>query len=363
MTEVEFSIGEEHLDWIKKYLKNSSPSGNEINGQKMWLDYISPYIDDHFVDSYGNVAAVINPAEKFKMVIEAHADEVAWYVHTITHDGFLHVEKNGGADPGIAPSQRVRINTKNGVVPGIFGWPAIHTRNKSSSLKVPNPDTIFVDCGCSSKKEVAALGIQVGDCVTYETGLRIMNKNWYVGRGQDNKMGGFMIATVARLLRENDVHLPFGLYIVNSVQEEVGLHGAGLMAHRIKPNLALVTDVTHATHTPLMSKNKQGDIESGLGPVITKSPSVHNKLRELLIATAREKKIPFQLAVSSKKTGTDADAFAYAGAGIPSALVSLPLRYMHTTVETTHKHDIENTIRLMYNVVCSMTPDFNFSYF
>jgi putative aminopeptidase FrvX len=363
MTEIEFNIGKEDLEWIKKYLRNASPSGNEINGQKIWLDYIKPHVDDHIIDAYGNVAAVINPTSKFKVVLEAHADEVAWYVHTITQDGFLHVEKNGGADPGIAPSQHVRINTENGVIPGIFGWPAIHTRKASSSHKVPAPETIFIDCGCSSRKQVMALGIQIGDCVTYETGLRIMNHDWLVGRGQDNKMGGFMIATVARLLRENDVQLPFGLYMVNSVQEEVGLHGAGLMANKIKPNCAFVTDVTHATHTPLMDKNKHGDIQSSLGPVITKAPSVHNKLRELLVNTAQHKGIPYQLTVSSKKTGTDADAFAYAGAGIPSALVALPLRYMHTTVETTHKSDVENAVKLLYNVICSITPDFNFNYF
>jgi putative aminopeptidase FrvX len=114
---------------------------------------IKPYVDDHIIDAYGNVAAVINPTSKFKVVLEAHADEVTWYVHSITRDGFLHVEKNGGADPGIAPSQHVRINTKNGVVPGIFGWPAIHTRKAPSSHKVPAPETIFIDCSCSSRSK------------------------------------------------------------------------------------------------------------------------------------------------------------------------------------------------------------------
>jgi putative aminopeptidase FrvX len=184
-----------------------------------------------------------------------------------------------------------------------------------------------------------------------------------VGRGQDNKVGGFIIATVARLIRANKVLLPFSLYIVNSVQEEVGLRGAALMASRIKPDCAIVTDVTHATNTPLVNKNKQGDIELGLGPVITKAPSVHNKLREYLVNTAREGKIPFQLAVSSKKTGTDTDSFAYTATGIPSALVALPLRYMHTTVETTHTRDIENTINLLYKAIASLTPDINLKYF
>jgi putative aminopeptidase FrvX len=361
ITSTEISLTEQEIEWLKKYIENASPSGNEVAGQKMWLEYIKPYSDDFFVDAYGNVTAIINPQEEFKVMIEAHADEIAWYVHTITADGFLHVEKNGGSDPGIAPSQKVRIHTEHGVVPAIFGWPAIHMR--SSSGKAPKLDVLFVDCGCSSRSEVEKLGIQVGDCITYESSLSILNENFIVGRGQDNKMGGFMIAFVARLLRENEIRLPFGLYIVNAVQEEVGLRGAGMIANRIKPDCAIATDVTHATHTPMVDKKKEGDIDLGKGPVVMKAPPIHNKLREFIVNAARKNKIPYQLAVSSKKTGTDADALAYTKNGIPTSLISLPLRYMHTTVETTHRADIENSIRLLYAVLRSITPDFNFQYF
>lgn len=361
-SDLDVNISENDIGWIKKYIKNSSPSGNEVNGQRIWLDFIKPYIDDHFVDNYGNVAAIINPGAPFKVVIEAHADEIAWYVHTITKDGFIHVQKNGGSDPGIAPSQKVKIHTEKGVVRGIFGWPAIHTRKSSSKLIEPKPDTIFIDCGCTSRKEVDELGIQVGDCITYDSGLDVMNHNFLVGRGQDNKIGGYMIASVARLLSENEVKLPFSLYIVNAVQEEVGLNGAGMIANNIKPDCAIVTDVTHATHIPIIGKNGLSDIDLALGPVITKAPPVHNKLREHIVSVARENNIPYQLSVSSKKTGTDADAFAYTGSGIPTALVSLPLRYMHTTVETTSKDDIENTIRLLYRSVTALDPKFNFKY-
>lgn len=356
-----FDFSDKEIRWIEKYLRNATPPGNEISGQKMWLDYIRPFVDDIITDEYGNVAGVINPDADFKVVIEAHADEIAWYIHTISSKGFLHVEKNGGADAGIAPSQKVRIHTENGVVLGVFGWPAVHTRDSHTSN--PKADTIFIDCGCASRKEVEKLGIQVGDCITYDSGLSVMNDNFFVGRGQDNKIGGFMIATVASLMKRNDVKLPYGLYIVNSVQEEVGLRGASLMANRIKPACAIVTDVTHATNTPLIDKNKEGDIELGLGPVIVKSPSVHIKLREHIVQTARENNIAYQLSVKSKKTGTDADSFAYTGTGIPSALVSLPLRYMHTTVETTHKEDIKNCVHLLCQTLTSLKPDFNFSYF
>lgn len=341
-----FQLSTNEIKWIDNYLRNATPSGNEINGQKMWLSFVKPFCDEVLTDQYGNAAAVISAKESFKVVIEAHADEIAWYVHTITSQGFLHVEKNGGADPDIAPSQRVRIHTDKGIVPGIFGWPAVHTRKNDSGTD-PKPETIFVDCGCSSRDEVEHLGIQVGDCVTYDSWLSILNERFLVGRGQDNKIGGFIIAKVLKCIREAGIRLPYALYVVNAIQEEVGLRGAALMANRIKPQCAIVTDVTHATHTPLIDKNKQGDIELGLGPVITKSPSVHNKLREYIVGIAKENNIPFQLAVSSKKTGTDTDSFAYAGSGIPSALISLPLRYMHTTVETTHKEDVLNMTHLL----------------
>jgi putative aminopeptidase FrvX len=362
MVAADIKIKKDDINWISRYIDNISPSGNEVEGQKTWLDFISPYIDDQIIDAYGNVAAIINPGQNFKVVIEAHADEIAWYVHTITSDGFLHVEKNGGSDPGIAPSQRVNIRTETGVVKGIFGWPAIHMR-KGSDDKSPSPNTIFIDCGCTSAKQIAEMGIQVGDCVTYESGFSVLNKNYFVGRGQDNRIGGFMTAMTAKMIRENDVQLPYSLYIVNAVQEEVGLHGAGMMANRIKPNCAIVTDVIHATHTPMVSKTKQGDVDLGLGPVIVKAPPVHNKMRELLVDVARRNDIPYQLAVKTKKTGTDADAFAYTQEGIPSCLISLPLRYMHTTVETTAKSDIENSIRLLYCALQRITPDFNFNYF
>jgi putative aminopeptidase FrvX len=359
--ETPVAITPDDLHWIKKYLRNASPSGNEVAGQKLWLDYVKDYCDTHWVDAYGNVVAILNPEEKFKVVIEAHADEIAWYIHRITKNGFLHVEKNGGADPGIAPSQKVRIHTETGEVPGVFGWPAVHTRK--TDPKTPSAENIFIDCGCASDDDVAKLGIKVGDCVTYDSVFTVMNKDFFVGRGQDNKMGGYIIASVLRMLRQNEIKLPFGLYVVNSVQEEVGLHGAGMVAHAIKPNCVIATDVTHSTDTPLIDKDKQGEISLGEGPVVTKAPPVHNKLRQLIVDTAREEHVKFQLAVSSKKTGTDADAFAYTNAGIPSALISLPLRYMHTTMETTHRADVENSIRLLSAVLSKLKPDMDFNYF
>ncbi|MAC95576.1 MAG: peptidase M42 [Flavobacteriales bacterium] len=357
-------INKEGEKFLFEYLNNPSPTGYESEGQKIWLNQIKPYVDETFVDTYGTAVAVINPEADYKVVIEAHADEISWYVHYITKDGFIYLRRNGGSDHMIAPSKRVNIHTKKGIVKAVFGWPAIHTRlnNDSGKEDTPKMSNIFLDCGCKDKEEVEKLGIHVGCVVTYEDEAMILNKKYYVGRALDNRIGGFMIAEVARLLKEDKKKLPFGLYIVNAVQEEVGLRGAQMIVERIKPNVAIITDVCHDTQTPMINKVEQGDFTAGDGPVVAYGPAVQNNLRELIIDTAEKQKIPFQRYAASRITGTDTDAFAYATGGVASALISLPLRYMHTTVEMVHKEDVENVIRLIYESLLCIKNKEDFAY-
>ena len=353
-------ITKESQKFMEAYLNNASPTGFETEGQKLWLKYITPYIDEYFTDNYGTTVGVINPTADYKVVIEAHADEISYFVHYITKEGFIYVRRNGGSDHMIAPSKRVNIHTEKGTVKAVFGWPAIHMRQEKE--ETPSMKNIFLDCGCESKEEVEALGIHVGCVITYEDEFMILNKNRYVGRALDNRMGGFMIAEVARLLKENKVELPFGLYIVNAVQEEVGLRGAEMIANKIKPNVAIITDVCHCTQTPMVNKIEQGDLSAGKGPVLTVGPAVQNNLLKLVTKVAEKNKIPFQRAAVSRATGTDTDAFAYSSGGIPSMLISLPLRYMHTTVEMCSKEDVENTIHLIFEALKSIKKDQDFRY-
>jgi putative aminopeptidase FrvX len=348
-------------EFLFKYLNNHSPTGFESSGQMIWLDYLKPYIDDYISDTYGTVVGIINPDSDYKVVIEAHADEISWFVNYITDDGYIYVIRNGGSDHQIAPSKRVNIHTDKGIVKGVFGWPAIHVRNAKTE-KSPSLDNIFIDVGCESKKDVENLAIHVGCVITFEDKLINLNKNYLTGRALDNRMGGFMIAEVAKRLKENNIKLNFGLYIVNSVQEEIGLRGAQMIAERIKPNVAIVTDVTHDTQSPMYDKKKSGDIKAGNGPSLTYGPAVQNNLLKLLLNTAKSNKIPFQLSAASRFTGTDTDAFAYSNDGVASALISLPLKYMHTTVETVHKDDVENCIKLIYESVLSVKNGQDFRY-
>lgn len=357
-------LTEKSFEFLRNYINNPSPVGFESIGQKLWLEYLKPYVDNHFVDSYGTAVGVINPDHTFKVVIEAHADEISWFVNYITPEGFIYLKRNGGVDHQIAPSQRVFIHGKKGLVKAVFGWPAIHTRINNADQKEPQPkvDNLFLDCGARTKKQVEQLGVHIGSVVTYRDGFEEIAYDCYVGRAFDNRIGGFMIAEVARLLKENKKKLPFGLYVVNAVQEEIGLRGAEMIARRIKPDVAIITDVTHDSTTPMISKMAEGDTSCGKGPALTYGPAVHNKLLDFVQKVADKNKIPYQLKTVFRSTGTDTDSFAYANEGCPSVLISIPLRYMHTTVEMLHKKDIEHTIQLMYESLLALTPKINLRY-
>lgn len=348
--------------FLESYLNSNSPTGfeYELGGQKQWIEYISKYVDKVEIDNYGTAYGVIgNKESNFKVVIEAHSDEISWFVNYIDSKGYIKVIKNGGSDAQIAPSMRVHLWGSKGVVNGIFGHPAIHIQYRKDKVDL---DSIFIDIGASSKKEVIEMGINIGTVVTFQDKFMKLGKNNYTGRALDNRIGGFMIAEVARRLKEKNKELPYQLFIVNSVQEEVGLRGAEMIANTIKPNVAIVTDVCHETSSPCYTASKEGEHLGGKGGVITRAPAVHNRLRQLVINTASEKKIPFQLAASSRATGTDTDAFAYSNGGVPSVLISLPLKYMHSTVETVHKDDVKNVIKLIYQTLLNIEENHNFKY-
>ena len=352
------------FSFFRNYINTPSPVGFEYTGQQLWIDYIRPFVDEIFTDPYGTAVGVINPQHQFKVVIEAHVDEISWFVNYITNEGLIYLKRNGGVDHQIAPGQRVLIHGKKGPVKAVFGWPAIHTRiNNQDKEPVAKVENLFLDCGARNKKEIEDLGIHVGAVVTYQDGFDELAYNYYIGRAFDNRIGGFMIAEVARLVKENRKKLPFGLYVVNAVQEEIGLRGAEMIARRIKPNLAIITDVTHDTTTPMINKTVEGDTSCGKGPSLSYGPAVHNKLLQFVENVAEKNKIPVQLRAVSRSTGTDTDSFAYANDGCPSVLISIPLRYMHTTVEMLHRYDIEQTIRLMYETILALTPQTKLSYF
>ncbi len=353
---------ENNIKFLYEYLNNASPTGFESTGQQIWLDYMKPYIDESIVDVYGTAVGVVNPGKEYKVVIEAHSDEISWFVNYITDSGYIYVRRNGGSDHQIAPSMRVNLHTrKNGIVKGIFGWPAIHVRD-SAKEETPSLKNIFIDVGASTKAEVEAMGIHVGTVATFEDGLMELNEKFYVGRALDNRIGGYIIAEVARKLKENKIDLPYTLYVVNAVQEEIGLRGSEMISRRLKPDVAVVIDVTHDTQSPMYDKKKDGDIACGKGPTLSYGPAVQNNLLNMIMDLAEDKKIPFQRAAVSRSTGTDTDSFAYSAEGVASALISLPQKYMHTTVEMVHKDDVQACIDLYYEFLLNLKSGTDFRY-
>src|SRR6476620_11683874 len=294
-------LTEKSLNFFRNYINTPSPVGFEYTGQKLWIDYVKPYVDDIITDPYGSAVGVINPTNSFKVVLEAHVDEISWFVNYITNEGLMYLKRNGGVDHQIAPGQRVWIHGKSGPVKAVFGWPAIHTRiGNSDKEPVPKVENLFLDCGARSKKEIEELGIHVGAVVTYQDGFDELANDYLIGRAFDNRIGGFMIAEVARQLKENSQSLPYALYVVNAVQEEVGLRGAEMIARRIKPNIAIITDVTHDTSTPMINKIIEGDIQCSKGPSLAYGPAVHNKLLDIVQEVASKSNIPVQMRAVSR---------------------------------------------------------------
>src|ERR1700694_2277571 len=233
------SLSDRSLDFFRNYINTPSPVGFEYTGQRLWLDYIKPFTVQTFTDPYGTAVAVVNPNHAFKVVIEAHVDEISWFVNYITNEGLIYLKRTGGVNHQTAPAQRVLIHGKKGPVKAVFGWPAIHTRlGNADKEPVAKVENLFLDCGARNKKEIEDLGIHVGAVVTYQDGFDELAYDYFIGRAFDNRIGGIMIAEGARMLRENKKKLPFGLYVVNAVQEEIGLRGAEMIARRIKPNVA-----------------------------------------------------------------------------------------------------------------------------
>tara|TARA_B100000963_G_scaffold119023_1_gene103671 strand:+ start:512 stop:1576 length:1065 start_codon:yes stop_codon:yes gene_type:complete len=347
--------------FLEKYLNATSPTGMETAGQQIWLDYIRPYVDDTYTDIYGTAVGVINPGMDYKVVIEAHADEIGWTVSHIDSKGFIRVVRNGGSDHHIAPGTPVKILGDNGIVNGHFGWLAIHERKGSQAKLTPDVNKLFIDVEASSKKEVEEMGIFVGTPLVYDTSFKERNGR-FISRALDNRIGGYMIAQVAKKLHDKKEKLPYSLYIVNAVQEEIGLVGAHMIANSIRPNVAIITDVCHDTSTPLMNPITAGDTKCGDGPVLFRGADIQLNLHKQVLEVAKKKKIKFQRGSYNGNSGTDTGAFYKAAGGVACQLISLPLKYMHTTVETVHEKDVKSVIKLIYNTLLSIEGGQDFRY-
>lgn len=345
-------------------LSTPSPTGFEMPGQRKWASYVAPFADSVSNDAYGSTWATLAGGRKsdVKLMLEAHADEIGFMIKNITSEGFIHIDRIGGSDYATARGRRVVFQGDKGAVKGIIGNTAIHIRDKSGGEKAPEVHELYVDVGAASAKEVAKLGLRVGHPGVYADLPEEFGNGRIVGRALDNRIGGFIIAEVMKRLFKQRSKLSCTVLAVNAVQEEIGGYGAKMVSHRLFPNVALCLDVTHATDTPGIDKAKHGAVTLGGGPSVTHGTCCHPNVIQRLLKVAASESLPIQHESSSRFSGTDTDDIFCVKEGIPTALISLPLRYMHSVVEVVDLKDVEKVIQLMTAFALSIKPTDSFGH-
>jgi endoglucanase len=343
------------VEFLKSLLETPAPTGFEMPVQRVWADWLRPHAARVECDAYGSTWAVVEGKSERIVMLAAHADEIGYMVKHIDENGFLWLDRVGGSDAATGRGRRLQILGDKGVVKGIIGNTAIHLRRDSSgSEKAPEVHDLWVDVGASNPEEVAELGIRVGHPAVYQDGPMEMANKRIVSRALDNRIGGYIIAQVLQKVAAAKRKPAFTLVCLNAVQEEVGGHGAVMATYRLKPDVCLCLDVTHATDTPGIEAAKFGKVKLGGGPTLTHGTANHPLVVNRLMKVAEEKKIPIQHESSGRFTGTDTDKIFPVRKGVPSALVSLPLRCMHSVVETAHLDDIAHSIDLLARFVMAL---------
>lgn len=337
---------EESFEFLRQIVNTPSPSGYEQKAQAVFREYTGRFADEVHTDVLGNSYAVINPEGYPRVMLSGHVDEIGFVVHYISDDGFIYFSPVGGHDSIVPVSQRVYIHTKHGPVLGIIGRKAVHLLGDEERRKKPDLSDLWIDIGVTSKKEAEEL-VRLGDTATYAYELQPLRGDLVTARGFDNKMGCYVVAEALRLLSDQRSALTAAVYAVSTVQEEVGLRGARTIAYEIDPQVAVTVDVGHSIDYPGVDKKKHGDQAIGKGPVVCRGSHINPLVFEMLVETATEKEIPYQIEVAGGRTGTDNDAIQLSRAGVATGLVSVPIRYMHTPCELLHLGDLENTVRLL----------------
>jgi putative aminopeptidase FrvX len=344
---------EESLKFLQSLVNTPSPSGHEGRGQRVWLNYVSNFADETYTDAYGNAVAVLNKGGSPRVMLAGHADEIGMTVNFINKDGFIYVRKLGGVDPAITKAQRVTIHTKKGPVRGVVGNVAPHLTKQDGEKKAPKIEDLFIDIGVSSRRD-AEKWLQIGDPITLVDEFELLRGDLAIGRAFDNKIGTFSVAEALRLLSEKKDGLKAEVSAVSNIMEEVGLLGARQIAYTIKPDCAIVVDVTHATDYPTVSQQQHGDIKMGKGPTITRGGCNHSAVVARLEKVAKQQGVKLQFEAMSATSGTDTDVIFWTRGGIPSALVSLPNRYMHSPVEMINLKDLEKIPPLLAGFCSSL---------
>jgi len=347
----------ESRDFLVRLLDEPAPSSFEMPAQRRWREYVEPFVDRVEVDVYGNHTAVLPGRDRISVMVVGHADEIGLIVKRIDDTGVLWFGTIGGIDAAVLPGTRVRVLTRKGIVPGVVGLPAVHLLPRGEPLKRPKLTELAIDIGADDKKAAGKL-VSVGDPVVFGEDFREMAGGFASHRAFDNRMGCWIVAEMLRASAKVKTRRAT-VYGVSSVQEETGVWGAGLVADRYLPTLAVAVDVTHDTTTPGITPTHFAHVKCGLGPVLTRGVRTNRRVFELLQQAARAAKIPVQIDIDEGHTGTDADPISSRRTGVPIANVSVACRYMHTPAEVIHLGDLEKAAALLAKFVTMLTDRFD----
>lgn len=344
-------MGLERIDFLEELLNTYSPSGREEEIQLKWGKYVSQYAHELRTDVVGNMIAILNPEAKYKVLITGHCDEISFIVQYIDDKGYIYFTEAGGIKAQNALGSRFKVLGKYGVVDGIVGVNAAHHGEESTKV---NAKDLYLDCGFNSKAE-ALEKVAVGDSIVYDLGVTYLQNGCIAARGLDNRTGAFIVAEVIRRLSQKDIKV--GVYGVSTVCEETNMAGAYSAGSSIAPDVALVSDVSFATDYPDLNQKELGDVSLGKGAILSQGSPINKKLNEKIEAAAKANNLDIQFELTPRLTGTDADKIKYTNMGVPVALISLPLRYMHSPSEIVQLSDIENTIEVFCKTIESFTGD------
>ena len=347
------------LDFLKQLVATPSPSGFEEPAQKVWQEYVKPFVDEVKKDVHGNVIGIINPNGHPKLMLSGHCDEIGFMISYINEKGFIYFRAIGGVDVNMLPTQRVIIHNKKNKVLGVIGKKAIHLMDEEERKRASSPkiDSLWIDIGTNKKSDTEKL-VSIGDPITFAAGFESLKNDLIVSRGFDDKMGSFIVAETLRLLSKQKIKA--AVYGVSTVQEEIGLRGARTSAYGISPDVGIAIDVTHSSDYPGSNPNITGEIKLGKGPAISRGANINPVVFDLLVNIAKTKKIPYQIEASPGATGTDANAIQVNKEGVATGLVSVPNRYMHTPVEVIAMSDLDNAAKLLANFAAKLATNISF---
>jgi len=337
-------VEKELKQFFKDLVQAPSPSGFEQPAQEVFRNYVKDKADEYKTDVHGNVIALKKGTGKLRLMIVGHADEIGLMVKFIDDNGFIRFAAIGGVDASILPALKVKIYHGKKVYRGVIGKKPIHLLKPEERGKAAKMEDLWIDFGAKDKKD-AEKKVSVGDHITFDIGVEMLNRDYVTTKATDNKAGVFIAGAVLNELAGEKTAA--NIYAVSSVQEEVGLRGARTSAYGIDPHVGRAIDVTHATDYPFMNKHIMGDVKLGAGPVIAIGANINPKVFELLKAAADKAGVKYQIEAAPRGTGTDANAIQVTRSGVAAGLVSIPNRYMHTPIEVVSFKDLEGSVKTL----------------